>query len=496
MTRSATEIGAGLAPAREPRPIRPGERIHVVGAAGAGASGAALLAHHAGARVSGCDPAAPSPYTAALAAVGIPVGSAHDAAHVGPPGAPIADRLAVTKALTAVHPDHPEPAAARAAGIPVEAWQQLVADAAASQGGPLVAVAGTHGKSTSTGWLLHLLAGAGADPAGFVGALLPADLCGGIPATGRWGRGPFVVEADEYAGNFDPYRPQVAVLLNVEWDHPDVFVDEAAVRAAFAGWLRAPGAAGRTLVANVGDPGVVRLLGDLAGWDGRIVRVALDPPAGPADVVGRVVGEGLVIDGLGGPIAVDRLALPGLHNAANALCVATAAALVGTAPGAIAEGLVSFPGVGRRLQRMGEPAGVLVLDDYAHHPTAIAAVIATVRRQWPGRRLWAACEPLTFHRTAAMADALAVALAAADRVVVAPIHAGRDPDETIASAAAVAEAVRRLGTPASAPATAEDSADEVAAGARAGDVVVVMGGGRADRIADRIVLRLTARPGG
>ena len=93
-----------------------------------------------------------------------------------------------------------------------------------SQGGRLVAVAGTHGKSTSSGWLVHLLAGAGRDPAAFVGALLPSSLVGGPPATARWGRGDaFVVEADEYAGNFEPYRPAVAVILNAEWDHPDVF---------------------------------------------------------------------------------------------------------------------------------------------------------------------------------------------------------------------------------------------------------------------------------
>jgi len=496
VTRSAEEVGAGLAPVRAPRPIRAGERIHVVGVAGAGASGAALLAVHAGGEVSGCDPGAPSPYTAALEAMGVTVDSVHAAGHVGPADHPLVDRIAVTKALTAVDPDHPELMAARAAGLPVEAWQQLVADAAATQGGLLVAVAGTHGKSTSTGWLLHLLARAGAEPAGFVGALLPGELCGGIPSTALWGRGPFVVEADEYAGNFDPYRPQVAVLLNVEWDHPDVFADEPAVRAAFLGWLRAPGSAGRTLVANVGDAGVARLLGELAGWEGRIVRVALDAPEGAAEVAGRVAGEGIVIEGLGAPIVVERLALPGLHNAANALCVAAAAALAGASAGAIAEGLASFPGVGRRLERKGEPAGVLVLDDYAHHPTAISAVIATLRRQWPGRRVWAVCEPLTFHRTAALADALAVALAAADRVTVAPIHAGRDPDRTIASAAAVAEAVDRLGTPATAPATAEETADEVADAVRSGDLVIVMGGGRADRIADRIVDRLTARAGG
>ena len=119
----------------------------------------------------------------------------------------------------------------------------MVADAAA--GRTLVAVAGTHGKSTTSGWLVHTLVAAGADPAAFVGALLPTSVTGGAPATARWGLGPFVVEADEYAGNFDPYRPDLAVLTSVEWDHPDVFADTAAVSGAFETWIRSA-AGGRT----------------------------------------------------------------------------------------------------------------------------------------------------------------------------------------------------------------------------------------------------------
>ena len=195
--------------------------------------------------MSGCDPGAPSVYTEALAARGISVFPGHDPAHVSGPADP-PSRLAVTKALTSVDPHHPELEAARRAGVPLEPWQQVVADAAASQGGRLVAVAGTHGKSTSAGWLVHLLVAAGRDPAAFVGALLPAGLTGGPPATARWGRGDaFVVEADEYAGNFDAYRPSIAVVLNAEWDHPDVFADRAAVVDAFLAWLSAPGFATR-----------------------------------------------------------------------------------------------------------------------------------------------------------------------------------------------------------------------------------------------------------
>ena len=155
-----TNVGAGLAAARPARAIRAGERIHVVGIAGAGASAAAILAARAGAVVTGCDPGGPSPYTAAVEAAGIPIAWSHDAAHVteGPPP----DRLAVTKALTAIDPDHPELAAARATGVPVESWQQVIADAAT--GRRLIGIAGTHGKSTTAGWLVHVLVAAGVGP--------------------------------------------------------------------------------------------------------------------------------------------------------------------------------------------------------------------------------------------------------------------------------------------------------------------------------------------
>jgi len=161
------------------------ERIHVVGAAGAGASAATLLAAYAGAIVSGCDAAGPSPYTPALEALGIVVAPEHSASHVT--RLPRPERLAVTKALTAVQPDHPELVAARDAGIPLEPWQQVVADAAV--GRTLVGVAGTHGKSTTAGWLVHVLVAAGADPSAFVGALMPASITGAAPATARRGDG-------------------------------------------------------------------------------------------------------------------------------------------------------------------------------------------------------------------------------------------------------------------------------------------------------------------
>jgi UDP-N-acetylmuramate--alanine ligase len=494
VTHAADRVGRGLAAKRAPRAITPGERIHVIGAAGAGASAAALLALEAGGRPDGCDPGAPSPYTAALDARSIPVSVEHDPSHVTA-AEPALARLAVTKALTAIQPDHPELRAARAAGIPIEAWQQTVADAAINQGGRLVAVAGTHGKSTSAGWLVHMLVGAERDPAAFVGALLSSDLTGGPPATARWGRGDaFVVEADEYAGNFDPYRPALAVVLNVEWDHPDVFVDRVAVVDAFEAWLRSPGAEEREVVINIGDAGARELADRLHDWGDRLISVAPEA-AGPRASTRYVVEDSATV--LSFPEAERMvqadLRLFGAHNAANAACVATAAAWIGLDAGEIAAGLSTFDGVGRRFDIKGEVGGVLVIDDYGHHPTAIRATIAAVRQRYPERRLWVAHEPLTFHRAAAMLDELADALSDADEVVIADIWAGRDPDTSITSAAALADAVARLtGGRVAAPGSPESTADFLAEQVRPGDIVLAMGGGRSYVIAGRLLILLAS----
>ena len=274
------------------------------------------------------------------------------------------------------------------------------------------------------------------------GALLPAALTGigrrrrrraGAPAT------PFVVEADEYAGNFDAYRPDVIVLTSAEWDHPDVFADRAAVLAAFEAWIRgaavpAASDARPVLVANVGRRGVAELVARLADWPGRIVATALvdaapqrlgsfargiaerfrTAPAPRTTLLGRITAaepdattlEIAGLDPLAGPRPV-RLPTAGRHNAANALGVAGAAAALGVDAAARSPpGWPRSAGVGRRLERKGEARGVVVYDDYGHHPTAIRETLAAVRQREPGRRVWAVYEPLTYHRTAALLDAL------------------------------------------------------------------------------------------
>ncbi len=235
------------------------------------------------------------------------------------------------------------------------------------------------------------------------------------------------------------------MVLNADWDHPDVFADRTAVVDAFEAWLRGPGAEERRVVIGTDDAGGAELARRLGDWGARVVpvRSAAQPDAvqsadGPTY---RLDGSRLHLAGLRGPgdAALEvELHLAGQHNAANAACVAAVAALLGVGLADIAGGLATFRGVGRRFEIRGEPRGVLVIDDYGHHPTAIRATIGAVRDRYPGRPVWVAHEPLTFHRAAAMLDDLAAALATADHVVIADIWAGRDPDTSIASAAALA----------------------------------------------------------
>jgi UDP-N-acetylmuramate--alanine ligase len=363
-----------------------------------------------------------------------------------------------------------------------------------------------------------------------VGALLPSPLTGGVPATARWGKGPFVVEADEYAGNFDPYTPDVIVLTSVEWDHPDVFADTAAVSRAFETWIRSAAAARDsaggtppTLVANVADPNVAALCRQLrADLPGRLVLTALvDAPAQRLDGFARGLADEFATAGEPAPVllgriaAVDssgtsvelysrtllgeprtiRLATAGRHNAANALGVIAAARVLDVPADAALDGVATFEGVGRRLERKGEAGGITVYDDYGHHPTAIRETIRALRQREPNRRLWAVYEPLTFHRTAAMLDDFADVLATADAAVVADIWAGRDPDTTVASANGLAAAVaaRRPDITSAAPGSVEDTAAWLAGEVRPGDVVLVMGGGRSYRIGELLLEHLGSR---
>jgi UDP-N-acetylmuramate--alanine ligase len=463
--------------------VVPGERIHVIGIAGSGAAGAALLLRHAGAIVDGCDVDAPSPYTAPLDEAGIRWLNGHDRAHLAG-----IDRVAITPALRAV-PDHVELAAADGQGIPVVTWQSLLGELMSAPGRLPLAVTGTHGKSTTTALLGHLLVAAGMDPSVEVGAFI-----GAWGASVRTGSGaPFLVEADEFGDNFLNYRPAGAIVTNVEMDHPDYFADANAVMASFERFVRGmtahPTLDGRLLVISAADPGARELTARLGGWDGRIVRYGPGGDLAAGDVTFDPSGSNFTLFG-----RRWRTPLAGAHNVDNATAALVMANEVGADLDLLAEGLRSFTGAGRRMELIADTAAVTIYDDYGHHPTEVRAALAAARqRVGPDRRLWAVFEPHMYSRTALLMDAFSTAFTDANEVVIAEIFASRDTPEARAatSAEALADAIERAsGTPAIAVGDVDATTDYVADHLATGDAVLVMGAGKSYRIARGLAERL------
>jgi UDP-N-acetylmuramate--alanine ligase len=463
--------------------VAPGERIHVVGIAGSGAAGTSLLLQRAGATVDGCDLEAVSPYTPPLAESGIRVTQGHDPAHLS-----AIDRVAISPALRAV-PGHPELEAATAAGIPIATWQELLGELMTAPGRIGIGVTGTHGKSTTTALLGHLLIGAGLDPTVEVGAFVKA-----WGASVRAGEGaPFLVEADEFGDNFLNYPPAAAIVTNVEMDHPDYFADAAAVMDSFERFVRGmaphPAVGGRLLVIAADDPGTRDLVGRLDGWDGRIIRYGPGGDVGATEI--EMDRDGTSFDLLG---RRWRMSLAGAHNVANATAALIVARELGAGLDELAEGLRTFAGAGRRMELIADTPSVTIYDDYGHHPTEVRAALAAARqRVGPDRRLWAVFEPHMYSRTALLLDDFSTAFADANEVVIADIFASRDTPEAMAATSAedLADAIERAsGIPAMATGDADATTEYVAEHVADGDAVLVMGAGKSYRIAAGLASRL------
>jgi UDP-N-acetylmuramate--alanine ligase len=464
--------------------VRRGERIHVIGIAGSGAAGVALLAHLDGAVIDGCDADTPSPYTPPLDAAGIRVISGHDPAHLQG-----VERVAITPALRA-NPDLPELVAAREHGLPVVPWQALLGEMMAAPGRIGLAVTGTHGKSTTTALLGHLLIAAGMDPTVEVGAFM-ADWGASVRPGGG---APFVVEADEFGDNFLNYHPAGAIVTNVEMDHPDFFADREAVLASMERFVRgmgdSPALGGRLLLTTAADPGTQDLLARLDGWNGRIIRYGPGGEVAADDVA--YAPDGTTFRLFGHPF---RSPLAGPHNVLNATAALALARELGASPEALAAGLRTFPGAGRRMELIADTAGVIVYDDYGHHPTEVRAALSAARQKVGDRRLWAVFEPHMYSRTALLLDEFATAFTDADEVVIADIFASRDTDEALraTSAEVLADAIERVSAvPAIATGDVDATTTYVAEHLRPGDAVLVMGAGKSYRIARRLAEALDA----
>lgn len=383
--------------------------VHFMGIGGAGMCALAELFHRSGYAVNGCD-LRRDLSARSLEALGIPVATGHDPEHL--------DGVAAVVVSSAISPTNPEVRAARERGIPVvkraEALGQWV------NPGTVVAVAGTHGKTTTTALATEILAAAGRDPTGLVGGRVA-----GWEGNLRFGRGElYVVEADEYDRSFHHIAPRTALVTNLEADHLDTYGDLAHLRRAFRTFVDTVPADGAVCVC-ADDPGASKLL---AGLDARTCTYGFS--------AGAELRATRVRTGSGGTRARifergrDRgelsIRLPGVHNLLNALGAAATARRMGVEWGDIRRSLAGFSGVRRRFEVLGRERGVTVVDDYAHHPTEIAAALAAARDSFPGGRLVAVFQPHLFSRTRDFAGELGAALAAADRVWIADIYPARE----------------------------------------------------------------------
>ncbi len=472
----------GLVPPVAPVPLADLGRVHFIGIGGAGMSGIAQLMLARGMTVSGSDAAAGGLLTA-LATAGARVQVGHAAAHVGD-----ADTVVVS---SAIRPDNPELVQARRRGLRV--LHRAAALASLMLGRRGVAVAGTHGKTTTTCMLTTVLRHSGADPGYVIGGILTETGVGAGDGAGDI----FVAEADESDGSFLMLAPQLAIVTSVDADHLDNYPDLAAIEATFAAFAGRI-TVGGTLIACADDPGAralaelvserggvrVRTYGTAAGADYRItglrpdgMRIGLDVTTGPAAPPGTPAAASLCV------------AVPGRHNALNAAAAYAAGLELGVPAGAIAGGLAAYRGVRRRMEPKGEAGGVLVLDSYAHHPAEIAADLRAAREIRPGGRVVAVFQPHLFSRTRLFAAEFGAALALADEAVVLDVYAAREDPEPGVTGALVADAVpggrgHFIPDRAKVPAMAASLAGP-------GDLVVTMGAGDITALGPVIVEMLT-----
>jgi UDP-N-acetylmuramate--alanine ligase len=447
---------------RQQRPWE-GRRLHFVGVGGAGMSAYARAAHALGAELSGSDGAS-SPYLERLREDGVlDARVGHDPANV-PPGDDV--ELVYSSAVPA---ENVERAAARERGLPERTRAELLGELSALR--RTIAVAGTHGKTTTSSMLAHALRAAGLDP----GWLIGAPIGGGLP-NAHWSEGEWlVVEADESDRSMLSLSVEIAVLTNVELDHHATFASLAELREAFAAFL-------------------ARASGALVVWDRpELLALAPQPPDGVELVPFDAAQPTLLTDGSSFQWRGEqvRLVVPGTHNVLDATAALEAARLTGAEMSRAIAGLGEFHGAGRRFQLLGRSrAGALVYDDYAHHPTEVAATLEAARTLEHGR-LVAVFQPHLYSRTQLLARDFGRALAQADAIAVLDVYPARERAEEhpgvsgllIAEAAADAARGRAVYWLPS-----FDAAVPVLDGVLgAGDVCLVMGAGDVDALARRLV---------
>ncbi len=431
----------------DPRPV------HFVGIAGAGMSALAELFVRRGLMVTGSDMSAAG--NADLEALGVTVHRGHSADFV------LGARAVV--ASSAISAEHVELAAARVSGIPV--IRRAEALGAAVAGMEIVGIAGTHGKTTTTVMTTEALSGTIASPTGIVGGRV--QRWGGNL---RWGGGnTVVVEADEYDRSFLALHPTIAVVTNVEADHLDIYADLADIVAAFEEFV----SHARGIVICADDAGADALA---LPESADVIRYGLDHP--DARLVGITQANAMRIIFDGEPLGDLTLQVPGEHNRRNALAALAAGLLLGYEFAELRSGLESFVGVERRFERKGQSSDVLVIDDYAHHPTEVRATLEAARAAFPGRRIVALFQPHLYSRTRDFAEEFGAALAeGADVVALTDIYKAREEPIDGVTSQLIADAAARAGHPPDWVGLRVHATDAVLGLLMPGDVVLTMGAG-------------------
>lgn len=447
--------------------------VHFVGIAGAGMSALAELFIRRGHTVTGCDT---NPAGAGdLARRGVEVSNGHDPSHV--------DGSMEIVVTSAVPRDHPELLRARELGIPITRRAEALARAVS--GGELVGIAGTHGKTTTTVMTTDALAAAGLEPTGVAGGRVGAWNGNLSEGSDRL----FVVEADEYDRSFLALAPTVAVVTNMEADHLDIYPGGISeIREAFAQFIKQA----RTIVLCADDAGARTLPTPSSA---EIIRYGTTSPEArlsASNIVSAAGGTRCVVSYDGKVIGDMSLGVPGMHNVRNALAAVASGFALGVTLESMRAGLAAFTGVERRFQRLGEVAGVTIIDDYAHHPTEILATLEAARAAFPKRRIIAVFQPHLYSRTRDFQVEFGEALALADVVYLCSLYPAREQPIEGVSSALIADAMARAGKfPAwqgSRSASAEALRDAVAEG----DVVITIGAGDITRTGPELLALLDA----
>lgn len=454
------------------------DRPHFIGIGGAGMSGIAKILAQRGARVAGSD-ARDSATAEALRALGVTVHLGHAAGH-------LAEDATSVVVSSAIRPDNPELAAAHERGIPVVHRSDALASL--MDGLRPVAVAGTHGKTTTTSMLAVSLGALGLTPSYAIGGDLDAPGSNAEHGAGEI----FVAEADESDRSFHKYAPEVAIVLNVELDHHANYASMDEIYESFetfVGRIRPGG----TLVISADHPGARELTAKIAGR--HDIEVVTYGESADADVrILKVNPRGLTSDVTvtlsSGKILTFTVSVPGRHYAHNAVAALAAGIALGIPPHNLASALGKYTGVKRRLQLKGEAAGVQVIDSYAHHPSEMSADLDAIRGAADGARVLVVFQPHLFSRTQELGTEMGRALALADASVVLEIYPAREDPIPGVTSALIIEAARAAGADVTAESDQAAVPDVVAGMAKPGDLVLTMGAGDVTDLGPAILSRL------